>query len=113
DPKAFRKLDPKTGKDTIEDDDDDPLVFSQDIPIVLRRRYRSRSNYDAEKMAMEPSKLQELLRQIVRDITSQAAYELTTVCVGLLCDNDNYRPEDTTNGIASALTEKDVDEFKK
>ncbi|CAI2161401.1 10330_t:CDS:2 [Funneliformis geosporum] len=70
----------------------EPLpVFHQEVPIVIKKRYRSRSNYNEEKLAMEPRLLPQLLKQIVKDITTRASYELNTKVIQLLCRDTNFK----------------------
>jgi hypothetical protein len=130
----FRKIG-INDEDTDEPDDDDPTIFHQEVPIVIKKRYRSRSNYNEEKLAMEPRLLPQLLKQVVKDITTRASYELNTKVVHLLCKDTNFKnngeterktftyqiknPDGTTEikneerVIISNLTKKPLEEFMK
>jgi hypothetical protein len=99
---------PAEGEDysRAKSDAKDPLVFTHELGIVMKRRYSSITNRDIEKMALDsPEKLTELFAQIIRDITNRAHYELLTKCVQLICTDDNY--------VEEALTKKQVTEYKK
>jgi hypothetical protein len=99
---------PAEGEDysKTKTDAKDPLVFSHELGLVLKRRYSAVTNRDIEKMALEtPDKLAELFAQIIKDISNRAHYELLTKCVQLICTDTNYE--------TTALTQKKIEEFKK
>jgi len=99
---------PAEGEDynKVRTDAKEPLIFSHELGLVMKRRYSAVTNRDIEKMALEtPEKLTELFAQIIKDISNRAHYELLTKCVQLICADSNYTD--------AALTRKPIEEYKK